>query len=48
MAIAGKPAARSLKTKGTTMKHIASSGASTKTKNAFKKMSADKKKGFKK
>ncbi len=38
MAIAGRPAARALRSKGTTAKSIKQSGASRKTKIAFAKL----------
>jgi hypothetical protein len=47
MAIGGKPAARAMRTKGVGGKGLPSSSASTKTKNAFKKMSSTRG-GFKK
>lgn len=48
MAIAGAGAARALKAKGYTAKTINNSGASAKTKRAFKTMAAKGRNGFKK
>ena len=48
MAIAGKAAARGMKSKGVTAKGLKDSSASSKTKAAFTKMSKSGRNGFKK